>query len=137
MLLSIPFFELRYPDSEGGRPMSAHAFEVKDLGDISVVHFRGSRFLFDMQNLSLVSEELHRFIEETGRCRLALDLGNVVYLFSDVLGLFISLHKQLHAVGGQLTLINVREELFEIFHYTQLDRILDIRKAAQELSPAS
>lgn len=114
--------------------MSTRLFEVKDLGHATVIHFRGSRFLFDMQNLPLVSEELHRLIEESGRCRLALDLGNVAYLFSDVLGTFIALHKKLHAVGGQLTLFNVREELFDIFHFTQLDRILDIRRDAPAAS---
>ncbi|HEY7311110.1 MAG TPA: STAS domain-containing protein [Gemmataceae bacterium] len=117
--------------------MSARSFEVKDLGDVTVVHFRGNRFLFDMQNLPLVSEDLHRLIEEAGRCRFALDLGNVVYLFSDVLGMFIALHKRLQAVGGQLTLFNVREELFEIFHLTQLDRILEIRKDTRTLSSTS
>jgi anti-anti-sigma factor len=54
-----------------------------------------------------------------------------------VLGMFVSLHKKVQAVGGHLTLINVREELFDIFHLTQLDRILDIRQDAEELSPAS
>jgi anti-anti-sigma factor len=117
--------------------MSVRSFEVKDLGDITVVHFCGSRVLFDMQNLPVVSEELHCLLEECGRCRLAFDLGNVVYLFSDVLGLFIALHKKLQAVGGRLILFNVREELFEIFHLTQLDRILEIRKDARALSPTS
>ena len=117
--------------------MSARLFEVKDLGDITLVHFRGSQFLFDMHHLSVVSEDLHRLIEQPGRCRLFLDLSNVVYLFSDVLGMFVSLHKKVQAVGGHLTLINVREELFDIVHLTQLDRILDIRQDAEELSPAS
>lgn len=114
--------------------MSTRHLEVEDLGHIAVIRFRGGRFLFDMQNLPVIRDELHRLIEEAGRCRLALDLGNVVYLFSDVLGTFIALHKKLHAVGGRLILFNVREELFEIFHLTQLDRILEIHTDAPALS---
>jgi anti-anti-sigma factor len=57
-----------------------------------------------------------------------LDLGPVEYLTSTGLGLFLSLHKRVKAAGGRLSLLNVREPVYELFSLTRLTDVLDVRR---------
>lgn len=56
-----------------------------------------------------------------------LDLANVEYVTSTVLGHLVGLHKRLQPVGGRLTLVNVRPAVQEILRVTLLDQVLDAR----------
>jgi anti-sigma B factor antagonist len=58
---------------------------------------------------------------------LILDFKNVNYLASAGLRVLVAAQKKLHASGGSLTLLNVGEEVMEVFEVTGLDEVLDIR----------
>jgi anti-sigma B factor antagonist len=79
-----------------------------------------------------VARGLDRLIEGRGACRLRLNLEQVRYLTSTALGRFVALHKRLSAAGGQLTLLNVAEPVYELFALTRLDEVLDVRRPADE-----
>jgi anti-sigma B factor antagonist len=58
---------------------------------------------------------------------LLLDFKELSYLASAGLRVLISAQKKLKAVGGSLALLNLREEVMEVFEVTGLDDVLDIR----------
>ena len=58
---------------------------------------------------------------------VALDLANVEYVTSTILGHLVALNKRLHGAGGRLTLENVRPAVREILNVTLLDQVLDLR----------
>jgi anti-sigma B factor antagonist len=58
---------------------------------------------------------------------LILDLKELTYLASAGLRVLVSAQKRLNAGSGSLSLINVREEVMEVFEVTGLDDVFDIR----------
>ena len=58
---------------------------------------------------------------------LVLDFKELSYLASAGLRVLVSAQKKLKAAGGALCLLNVREEVMEVFEVTGLDDVFDIR----------
>jgi anti-sigma B factor antagonist len=67
-----------------------------------------------------------------GQKDLRLDLGELEYLTSSGLGLFLTLHKKIREEGGRLSLHNVSEFLYELFTVTHLHTVLDVRQTEAE-----
>jgi anti-sigma B factor antagonist len=63
---------------------------------------------------------------------LRLDLGELEYLTSSGLGLFLTLHKKVREAGGQLSLHNVGEFPYELFTVTLLHTVLDVHQAVDD-----
>ncbi|MDR2783393.1 MAG: STAS domain-containing protein [Treponema sp.] len=57
---------------------------------------------------------------------LILDLKELSYLASAGLRVLVSAQKKLNAAGGALSLLNVCEEVMEVFEITGLDDVFDI-----------
>ena len=55
-----------------------------------------------------------------------LDLSQVQYLSSAVLGKLINLKKTVTTMKGKLKIENLHPDLFEIFRITRLDQVFDI-----------
>ena len=106
-------------------------------GDVTVVHFTGSKVSLDEETLDHVHDELFALADEPSESDVFLDLGNVNYLTSTTLGALVSLHKKLLARGRHLTLGNLSPQVHEVFTVTRLDKLLDLRLAGQEFAPAA
>lgn len=76
-----------------------------------------------------VGKQLLALADPPGTKFVSLDLGNVEYVTSTVLGHLVALHKRLQGAGGRLTLENVRPAVQDILRVTQLDQVLDARPA--------
>jgi anti-anti-sigma factor len=61
---------------------------------------------------------------------VALDMSNIQYLTSTVLGHLIVLHKRLMMGGGRLSIENVCPAVRDVFRVTLLDQVLDIRPSS-------
>jgi anti-anti-sigma factor len=79
-------------------------------------------------NAEDLGEELFRLVEGVARPRLRLDLGQVTFLTSTVLGKLVGLHKRVRAAGGELVLLNVTDYVYEVFELTLLHQFLDVRR---------
>ncbi len=86
--------------------------------------------LLDEDSTPAVEEQLFRLAEQLGPAELRLNLGEVRFLSSTAMGMFVNLHKTLRGQGGSLTLCDVNEDVLELFEVTRLNRLLDIRRAA-------
>jgi len=58
--------------------------------------------------------------------RLVLDLGDVQYMTSAVLGRLIKLKKRVAGVGEKLEIENLHPDILEVFRITRLDQVFDI-----------
>src|SRR5688572_24195193 len=74
-----------------------------------------------------VGKLLPALADPPGTKFVTLDLGNVEYVTSTVLGHLVALHKRLQTSGGRLSLDNVRPAVQEILRVTQLDQVIDLR----------
>ena len=79
-------------------------------------------------NAEDLGEELFRLAEGVARPRLRLDLARVRFLGSTVLGKLVALHKRVRAAGGELVLLNVTGDVYEVFELTRLHQFLDVRR---------
>lgn len=66
---------------------------------------------------------LHRLADR----QVYFDLGNIVFLSSTWLGLFIVLFRGLRSAGGRMVLYDVGPEIFEVFRATRLTDLLEVR----------
>ena len=74
-----------------------------------------------------IGKQLLTLADGPGTRFVTLDMTNVQYLTSTVLGHLVGLHKRLQAAGGRLTLENVPPGIKDILRVTMLDHLLDNR----------
>jgi anti-anti-sigma factor len=74
-----------------------------------------------------IGKQLLALADSQGTKHVTLDLANVEYVTSTVLGHLVALNKRLQSAGGRLTLDNVRPAVRDILQVTLLDQVLDIR----------
>jgi two-component system, OmpR family, response regulator len=107
------------------------------VGDVTVVHFAGSRVSLDEVTLPGVCAQLDTIAEQSHPSRLLIDFGNVDYVSSKALGVVVTLHKELLAAGRRLTLGNLSPPVYDVFAVTRLDTFLDLwpAKPGSQLAP--
>ena len=96
------------------------------VGNVTVVVFV-ERKILDVTNIQDLGEELFALVEQDGHTNLLLNFSEVEFLSSGALGKLITLDKKIKANGGKLVLSNIRQEIYEVFAMTKLDRLFDIR----------
>jgi anti-sigma B factor antagonist len=103
-------------------PLSNHPngyVTLQEHGDVMVVSFK-SRLLNDEENIEQLGQELFSLVEQSNWLKLALDLTNVEYLTSSVLGKLITLHRKLHRNQGKLVLFGLSEGVDAILRTSKL-----------------
>ena len=97
-------------------------------GDRTLVRFSGSRLCLDEATAIPLGEELVALADGTGPGVLLVDLGNVEFLSSTMLGTLIRMQRTLCATGRRLIVANVRPVVYEVFEATRLNTYLDVRR---------
>ncbi|HEX3146700.1 MAG TPA: STAS domain-containing protein [Gemmataceae bacterium] len=103
--------------------------EISRTGDRTTARFAHLTSLNEY-HADLTGKQLLALADPPGTKLVSLDLANVEYLTSTVLGHLVGLHRRLLKAGGRLTLENVRPAVKEILRVTQLDQVLDQRASA-------
>jgi anti-anti-sigma factor len=103
--------------------------KIEPRGEETRVFFEGADVTLDESNTELIQDQVLRQAEAGQAQRMVVDLGNVSYLTSSAIGVFLLAHKRLQAAGGHLVLANVQPHIFEIFSITSLNRLLEILPA--------
>ena len=103
-------------------------FSAEFTEEAVVVRFAPPAVSLDESNAPSLGEFFNRLIDGGGPVRLIVDLGNVAYLSSLGLGVFVGLHRRMRARGGQLTLRNLCAQTYEVFDVTRLTQVLDVQR---------
>jgi anti-sigma B factor antagonist len=106
--------------NEGASKLMSHVQE-----GVTVVQFTDAKVI-DQRNINLIGAELTEMVEKRGVRKMLIDLHNVQYLSSAVLGKLISLHKALRMKKGTLKLCGIAPPIFEVFEITRLDKVFEI-----------
>ena len=72
------------------------------------------------------AKDMQPFMEQAHR-NIELDMAQLEYISSSGLRILLTLLKQVHSKGGQLTIRNLSEGIREVFTLTGFFRIFDIR----------
>jgi len=112
------------------------AFILQQIGSYTVVEFRVAS-LMDPLQLQQIGEELYPLVDQQDRRLLVLDFEPVQFLSSQAIGIVLTLHKKLAAIGGKLILCGVGPRLMELLRITRLDRLLLIKPTQKEVINAN
>jgi anti-sigma B factor antagonist len=92
---------------------------TQEQGDVLIVRFR-SRLLNDEENIEQLGQELFSLVEQFHWLKVVLDMSNVDYLTSSVIGKLITLHRKLHRCRGRLVLFGLSEGVDAILSTSRL-----------------
>jgi anti-anti-sigma factor len=70
-----------------------------------------------------------RFLEGLAQPRV-IDLAQLEYIASAGLRVFLITQKRVKGLDGGIKLINVNQQIYDIFRYAGFDRIIDIARGA-------
>jgi len=101
--------------------------EASKVGNVSVVRFVDRKIL-DAANIEDLGVELFALVEEEQRKNLVLNFAEVEFLSSAALNKLIILDKKVKAAGGQISLCELRPEIYEVFVITKLTQLFDIKE---------
>ena len=98
---------------------------------ITIVELQDRKILEEMA-INSIGEKLAHLAENQVRPQLLLDFSNVEHLSSAALGMLITLHKQLAEKRGQLVLVNIHPQIFEVFKITRLNKLFNIQSTTED-----
>jgi anti-anti-sigma factor len=102
--------------------MAAYSLIVPyQLGELSVVGF-GVHEALDFVNLSICQAELLDVIKKNKVLTLAIDLTDVAFIPSGLLGVIASMKKLVH----QVLVFNCSDEIRDVFEVTRLDQVVKL-----------
>lgn len=98
---------------------------------VTVVRFTETRVI-DQRNINQIGAELTDMVEKGGVRKMLINMQNVRYLSSAVLGKLVSLHKALEERKGKLKLCGVAPSVYEVFEITRLNRVFEMHNTEDE-----
>jgi anti-sigma B factor antagonist len=112
-------------------PTRGARLSVEHIGDVTVVKFDDKKIL-DEANITSIGEKLMDLVEKENARKIVLNFEVVDYLSSAALGKLINLHKRLVLqLKGHLVLCAIKDQIFEVFQITRLDKFFKIVKDEQ------
>ncbi|MCS6864666.1 MAG: STAS domain-containing protein [Gemmataceae bacterium] len=103
--------------------------EVVDDAHATIIRFPPQTALVEA-NAEAFSQQLNTLAAQRQPPHLVIDLANVSLLTSVILAKLITLNAKIRAAGGHLELIHAAPAIYEVFHITRLDTILDVQVAS-------
>ncbi|MEE2826070.1 MAG: STAS domain-containing protein [Planctomycetota bacterium] len=111
--------------------MAYDCIELEDVQDISVVRFKDEKVM-DPSRIEKLGEELMSLAGEEDSCNLLINFEDVRFFSSAAINKLIVLEKRMRAGGGAMKLSNLRPEVRDLFSFTNLDGLFDIRDEQSE-----
>ena len=92
---------------------------LEEQDDVVIATFTVEH-LSDEENVEQLGHELFTLVDQFGYQRLVLDLGNVTYVTSSVVGKIITLHRKLHRNEGILAVCNLGDTVARVMRTSKL-----------------
>jgi len=93
---------------------------------VCVVEFEDRKILEELV-INQILEKLTELIAAEDEPKLLLNFRKVEHLSSAALGVLITVNKQVSERKGQLVLVNIHPQIYEVFKITRLNKVFDIQ----------
>ena len=103
--------------------------EIDSISNVSVVKLKDEKLMAPAQ-VETLGDELLSLVEgqlNEDQANVLINFENVRFFSSGAINKLIVLEKRVRACGGQIRLSNMRPEVRDLFSYTNLDSMFDIR----------
>jgi len=111
--------------------MADSRFQITQEGSVSIVQFFLPATLDAIEIDGIIDSVLQK-VTAAGHARWLVDLSNVQYLGSSMLGLFVNIRERIRQAGGTLVLCGMSAELMRIFRTCCLERLFVIAHSRNE-----
>lgn len=93
--------------------------------DVQVVAFTASKIL-DEPSIEEIGQTISAIVDERPMPKLLLDFSSVDHLSSAALGMLINVNDRLRRKNGQLRLVGIKPQIYEVFVITNLNKLFKI-----------
>ncbi|NLX14422.1 MAG: STAS domain-containing protein [Phycisphaerales bacterium] len=100
---------------------------ITNQGNIRVVKLEDRKIIEELM-INQIGERLGDLTDAEDKPRILLDFNQVEHLSSAALGMLITLNKKVNEREGQLVLVNIRPQIYEVFKITRLNKLFNIQK---------
>jgi len=101
------------------------------MGDVIIIEFTDKAIL-DQSKIDRLHQEMQSVIEKSGLPKIILSFENVQNISSAMLGVLMSLNKQIKSMGGEMRLAAISNSIMEVFKLTRLDKLLKIYRSTDQ-----
>ncbi len=109
----------------------SHYFTFQVIGGVVVARCLMSN-LSDEENIDQVGQELLTLVDKYECRRIILDLSDVEYMTSAMVGKMIRIHRQMHRDNGKLVLCQLHPTVYEILHTSKLLTYFNVANSVTE-----
>ncbi|ABR31037.1 anti-sigma factor antagonist [Thermosipho melanesiensis] len=104
-------------------------FNIERKDGIPIVQITGE---IDISNAQNFKKFVLDNILNKGEKNCILDFSNMSYIDSSGLGILVSLHKSFKINGGEIVLVNLNNNVQNLFRMTSLDKALNLKGSIDE-----
>ena len=101
--------------------------ELNEVDKVSVIKFIDERVM-DPGRIEQLGKELLSLTDGDDSRQVLINFENVKFFSSQAINKLIVLDRRIKAGGGAIRLSNLRPEVKDLFSYTNLDSVFDIRE---------
>jgi anti-anti-sigma factor len=105
--------------------------ELDNVEEVSVVKFKDQKVM-DPSRIETMGKELLSLVSGDESENVLINFENVSFFSSAAINKLIVLEKRIRAQGGQIRLSNLRPEVRDLFSYTNLDSMFQIKDEQDE-----
>ena len=109
----------------------SHYFTFQVIGGVVAARCLMSN-LSDEENIDPVGQELLTLVDKYECRRIILDLSDVEYMTSAMVGKMIRIHRQMHRDNGKLVLCQLHPTVYEILHTSKLLTYFNVANSVEE-----
>lgn len=97
---------------------------VQEIGGVTIANF-GSSSILEGAAVDALGRQLLDLVENQARRKILLDFSRVRFLSSTMLGVLLSMRKQLAAIKGRMAICGLRPELRRVFKVSKLEKLFE------------
>ncbi len=105
--------------------------ELDNVKKVSVVKFKDHKVM-DPSRIEMMGKELLSLVDGDDSENVLINFENVSFFSSAAINKLIVLEKRIRAQGGKIRLSNLRPEVRDLFSYTNLDSMFQIKDEQDE-----
>lgn len=117
---------------ESEHPMSCDFLLVQRYDKIVLAEVKKERLL-DPASITSLGEALIAECDRTAKISLVIDVTEVGYLSSAMIGKLVAVHKAAKLSKGRVAIAGLKPALLQMFKVTQLDKLFEFAPAAEQL----
>ena len=105
--------------------------DFENVENVAVVKFKDPKVI-DPVRIEQMGKEFLALLEDDSNEDMVVNFENVSFFSSAAINKLIVLEKQMRSRGGEIRLANLRPEVRDLFSYTHLDQVFQIREDEKE-----